>query len=119
MTDRLCYRNAAATAREHHGLVYAEGFACTRAAADIPIAHAWCVGPDGTAIDPTWEHSAEVYYVLAVANPVLWPQAGQGLLSDPHRCEPLRRERLSLDIPTCPRAIPIVGESSVCGSGRS
>ncbi|MGW4369753.1 hypothetical protein ACWEKT_29300 [Nocardia takedensis] len=97
MIDRLCYRNAVATAREHDGLVYAEGFGCSSWAAGIPIAHAWCVEPDGTVIDPTWEHSAQVYYGLAVTDPALWPDDGEGLLSDPRRCELLLREGLSVD----------------------
>ncbi|MFE6921633.1 hypothetical protein ACFVAV_11350 [Nocardia sp. NPDC057663] len=100
LPDRFCYQNAVTTAYAYgdHGLLYAEGFACSRAAAGIPIQHAWCVLPDGTVVDPTWEPTADVYFGVAVTDPALWPSDGGGLLSDFERCLPLLRDRLPADM---------------------
>ncbi len=93
LPDQLCYQNAAVTARTFRarGLLYAEGFACMRRAAGIPIEHAWCVSADGMVVDPTWEPAAEVYFGVVVADSALCPVEGGGLLSDVDRCLPLLR----------------------------
>ncbi|MGX1810885.1 hypothetical protein ACWIGI_34635 [Nocardia sp. NPDC055321] len=94
MPDRLCYENAAATARAHHGLLYTEGLATPSVASALPLEHAWCVTPDGSVIDPTWESAGAVYFGVALADSTMVPTGGGGLLSDFDRCLPLLRDGL-------------------------
>lgn len=91
MPDRYCYSNAAQYALEHRhtGLVYAEGYALPYGV-DFPLAHAWCVRPDGTVLDPTWDDAAGRAYVgVAIRDPQRWPRDGGGVLQDPERGFPL------------------------------
>jgi hypothetical protein len=48
-----CFMNAAKLSLDE-GHVYVEGFAQADPA-PIPVQHAWCVGPDGMVLDPTWD----------------------------------------------------------------
>ncbi len=50
--ERMCFKNALHMA-EDKGWMYAEGWA-TRPGL-IPLEHAWCVRPDGSIVDNTWE----------------------------------------------------------------
>lgn len=47
------FRNAFALASERPELRYHEGFTLARGWTDQPNRHAWCVDPDGRAVDPT------------------------------------------------------------------
>lgn len=85
----LCYANAAMIARAYDGLIYAEGVALL---ADQPVQleHAWCVQPDGTVADPTWDDGAAAAYLgLPITDVRLWPIDGQALLADFARFRPL------------------------------
>ncbi|MEU0900054.1 hypothetical protein [Streptomyces massasporeus] len=71
MQAHHCYSNAARYAYEHRhtGLVYAEGYALPDGV-DFPLAHAWCVRPDGTAVDPTWaDKPGRAYIGVAFRDP--------------------------------------------------
>ncbi|MFF1713580.1 hypothetical protein [Streptomyces sp. NPDC058268] len=95
MPDRLCYSNAAhyALANPDDQLLYAEGFAITHTGMDFHLPHAWCVRPDGTVVDPTWDDvPGRAYIGVPVADAALWPVGGGGLLSDVDRCLPLLRD---------------------------
>ncbi|WP_414170973.1 hypothetical protein ACMATS_38325 (plasmid) [Streptoverticillium reticulum] len=90
-----CCNNAAryAHARHEHGLVYAEGFALDVAGAYLP--HAWCVRPDGSVLDPTWQNApGRAYIGMLVADRRLWPVEGGGLLEDFRRLLPILRDGL-------------------------
>lgn len=56
-----CYRNAALMSQGSASLVYCEGFALQPGL--IPMHHAWCALPDGTALDPTWGQVPGTEYV--------------------------------------------------------
>lgn len=56
---KLCYMNATKLALKRPDLVYVEGFAV----GVIPVMHAWCVTPDGTVIDPTWDTGRDYFGV--------------------------------------------------------
>lgn len=96
MPDRLCYGNAARYATDHQaqGMVYAEGFALTNVGgADLHLAHAWVVRPNGTVLDPTWgDHPGWAYIGVPVADPTLWPVDGGGLFAVLHKTLPLLRD---------------------------
>ncbi|WP_280465841.1 hypothetical protein [Nocardia brasiliensis] len=94
MPDRYCYENASVTANANasDGLLYAEGFATPGAVMGLPLAHAWCVTPDGTVVDPTWQDSGAVYFGIALADSAIQPPYAGGLLSDFEQCLPLLRD---------------------------
>jgi hypothetical protein len=97
MEPRLCYSNAARYARVHSpaGLIYAEGYALPHGV-DFPLAHAWCVRPDGTVVDPTWADTpGRAYIGVAFREPQRWPHDGGGILQDPERSYPLLKGGLS------------------------
>lgn len=59
-----CYSEAAGWAWASGGsLAYVEGWAWT---AGAPVAHAWCVGADGAAVDVTWRRPGGAYLGLPV-----------------------------------------------------
>lgn len=96
MQPRLCYSNAARYAREHL-LTYAEGYALPDGV-DFPLAHAWCVRPDGTVVDPTWaDKPGRAYIGVAFRDPQRWPDDGGGILQDPDRSYPLLKDGLPED----------------------
>ncbi|MGI5337708.1 hypothetical protein ACQEVS_10065 [Streptomyces sp. CA-181903] len=92
MPARECYANAARYALEHHsreGVIYVEGFASSDVfGGHLPLAHAWCVRPDGTVIDPTWVDGL-AYVGIPFAETRLWPVDGFGLLDYHKRLLPL------------------------------
>jgi hypothetical protein len=58
--DRLCYMNATHLSL-NSGMPYVEGVAMS---SDIgfPLHHAWCLGPNGEAIDVTWDKPERSLY---------------------------------------------------------
>ncbi|MGW0670644.1 hypothetical protein [Streptomyces sp. NPDC002746] len=99
MEPRLCYGNAALYARSHPsaGLVYAEGFALPEGVG-FPLAHGWCVRPDGTVVDPTWADTpGRAYIGVAFRDSQRWPYDGGGMLQDPDRSHPLLKDGLAED----------------------
>jgi hypothetical protein len=99
MEPRLCYSNAARYARAHRpdGLVYAEGYALPQGV-DFPLAHAWCVRPDGTVVDPTWADApGRAYIGVAFREPQRWPKDGGSILRDPARSHSLLKGGLLED----------------------
>ncbi|BCY07183.1 hypothetical protein [Actinoplanes sp. L3-i22] len=103
-----CYRNAATVARRH-GLLYAEGLAATRIAGTFwSFPHAWCVTPEGNAVDPTWESGHGLAYLgIALTDPAHWPTDQQGsLLEDHAHGTPLLRDGVPDDM-TAPLGRPI------------
>ncbi|WP_372407481.1 hypothetical protein [Streptomyces luteireticuli] len=117
MPDRLCYSNAANYALAHRGqgLVYAEGFALTHAGLDFHLPHAWCVRPDGTVLDPTWDDAPGRAYVgVPVADPLMWPVDGGGLFADFGRTLPLLRDGFpEAAIANVGRPLPLTGLPSL------
>ncbi|WP_228821316.1 hypothetical protein [Nocardia farcinica] len=91
LPERHCFHNAARTAAARPGLVYAEGFAgAVVGSSVVPIQHAWCVWPDGTVLDPTWDQPGAAYVGVAVQARLLWPDHRRdGLLADFQRSLPL------------------------------
>lgn len=55
---KACYRNSLRTAAEN-GCSYVEGYAMGGIGLDIH--HAWCVKPDGTPVECTWEAPGDAY----------------------------------------------------------
>ncbi|MFB7836167.1 hypothetical protein [Streptomyces sp. NPDC056056] len=99
MPNRQCYMNAARYAQDHpeEQLLYAEGFARMQRM-DLDLAHAWCVRPDGTVLDPTWDTAPGRAYVgIALKDPTLWPLDGGGVLSDMERTLPLLMKGIPTD----------------------
>ena len=45
---------------------------CRRLRRGHPTHHAWCVTPEGTVVDPTWETQGEAYFGIAVPGDALW-----------------------------------------------
>ncbi|MGW1180086.1 hypothetical protein [Streptomyces drozdowiczii] len=83
MPARQCFANAFALATVRSELVYAEGYA-VYAVGDtlLPLQHAWCVAPDGSVVDPTWETPGAAYLGLPIG-PVLGPPGlGPGLIHE-------------------------------------
>lgn len=96
MPNRQCYMNAARYAKDHpeEQLLYAEGFARMQRM-DLDLAHAWCVRPDGTVLDPTWDTAPGRAYVgIALKDRSLWPLDGAGILSDMDRTLQLLKDGL-------------------------
>lgn len=58
-TPRYCFNNALSLVIKHPELTYVEGYA---SGAVIPVQHAWVVGPDGKAMEITWEEPGDSYY---------------------------------------------------------
>ncbi|MFE2912448.1 hypothetical protein ACFXI0_07825 [Kitasatospora indigofera] len=94
LPERDCFANAALTERTHPGLLYAEGFAMP-ASVPFPVAHAWCVTPDGRVVDPTWTDFAGAAYIgLPIADTRLRPDPlhPNGVLERPETLYPLLRD---------------------------
>ncbi|MFF9344909.1 hypothetical protein ACF1CG_34790 [Streptomyces sp. NPDC014773] len=96
MPDHRCYENAALYASETPGLMYTEGVALvsTGEGRHICLSHAWAARPDRTAIEPTWDEPGRAYFGLSIADPVLWPLNGDGLLGAFDKTLPLLRDGL-------------------------
>ncbi|MFI8459087.1 hypothetical protein [Kitasatospora sp. NPDC085464] len=71
LQPRRCFLNSAWTAAEHH-LLYVEGWAVP-AGFNLQLEHAWCVTPDGTVVDPTWEVPGTAYFGVPILDRDLWP----------------------------------------------
>ena len=64
MTLGRCYSNCLEKALDDSRYVYAEGFGVAgKIGAFVPLSHAWVVGPDGAAYDPTWGNAKGNMYV--------------------------------------------------------
>lgn len=61
---RMCYNNAASLAVSENWY-YAEGYACPKKL-KLPLMHAWCVRPDGSIVDPTWEDGTDYFGAVFV-----------------------------------------------------
>ena len=61
MTPKACFANVRSLVRSRPRMTYVEGYAMRPGI--FPVPHAWAVGADGVAIDPTWERSEECEYV--------------------------------------------------------
>ena len=92
MPAQFCFINAAVTACRH-GLLYAEGIAGFAVGDEIRgLAHGWCVAPDGSVVDPTWDPDIGVAYLgIAFTDRALWPTDNVGLLDNHLRNEILLR----------------------------
>ena len=55
---RECFVNAANAAIMHEELTYCEGYGFIEPFTELPIHHAWLIGPGGEVIDPTWPDAA-------------------------------------------------------------
>lgn len=74
MEAGMCFSNCAHASRDH-GLLYVEGMAASLDLC-VPIHHAWLLGPDGRALDPTWGakcQSLSAYVGVAFRPSKLWP----------------------------------------------
>lgn len=80
---RQCYANAFLLATRRAELVYAEGYAL-HAYDDtlLHFQHAWCVAPDGSVVDPTWETPGDAYLGLPLGPAVGPPSLGPGLIHE-------------------------------------
>lgn len=90
---RECFRNAATLAlRKPNLYTYVEGYAVNRWVAMHTVAHAWCVGPDNYAVDPTWDEGTE-YFGVAFRHDhlrrVLKSRRDYGLIDNPEMDFPL------------------------------
>ncbi len=81
-----CYGNATLHSQTYQ-LVYTEGFAIHTTG--FPAAHAWCVRPDGTVEDPTWDTDGHAYLGLPFTDDYLREHetraATHTVLFDQHR----------------------------------
>lgn len=96
MPDRYCFSNAASAARDHQ-LLYAEGMAAfTDGGRIFCLPHAWCVLPDATALDLTWDPGRGLaYFGITFTDRSLWPTTNRGTLDDYHAVLPLLRDDLA------------------------
>jgi hypothetical protein len=90
---RECFRNAATLAlRKPNLYTYVEGYAVNRWIAMHTVAHAWCVGSDNYAVDPTWDEGTE-YFGVAFRHDylrrVLKSRRDYGLIDNPEMDFPL------------------------------
>ena len=57
-----CYENSFLCLQP--GMSYCEGLAVARSTLPIPMEHAWVLGADGRAFDPTWEDGYDYFGVV-------------------------------------------------------
>ena len=92
-SPRECFRNAATLAlRKPKLYTYVEGYAVNRWIAMHTVAHAWCVGPDNYAVDPTWDEGTEYFGVPfrhVYLRRILRARRGYGLIDNPEMGFPL------------------------------
>jgi hypothetical protein len=63
---RQCFRNSVRLAlRRPRFYTYVEGYAINKWAAGRPVAHAWCVDPEGFVVDTTWDEGADYFARLS------------------------------------------------------
>ena len=90
---RECFRNAATFAlRKPNLYTYVEGYAVNRWIAMHTVAHAWCVGTDNYAVDPTWDEGTEYFGVPFrhdYVRRVLKSRGDYGLIDNPEMDFPL------------------------------
>jgi hypothetical protein len=61
---RQCFRNAVRLALRRPRLyTYVEGYAIDMWVGRYPVAHAWCIDPEGLVVDTTWEEGAGYFGV--------------------------------------------------------
>jgi hypothetical protein len=46
-----------------HGRAYVEGYSINMWVTGHPVAHAWCIDPEGFAVDTTWKEGTEYFGV--------------------------------------------------------
>jgi hypothetical protein len=63
-TARQCFRNSVRLALgKPRSYTYVEGYAINRWVARHPVAHAWCVDPEGFVVDTTWDEGMDYFGV--------------------------------------------------------
>ncbi|MET9615413.1 hypothetical protein [Kitasatospora indigofera] len=114
--EGFCYTNASDVALRHRGLLYVEGFATVDVGGGLPIAHGWCVNPDGAVADPTWpDGTGLAFFGVPIADRGLWPHPvhGGGILQEPRYLLPLLRQGLTGG------AVAELGRVPAAAGGRS
>jgi hypothetical protein len=93
-SPRACYSNSLRAAAEN-GWQYVEGYAFGPSGLGLDIHHAWCVKPDGTPVECTWEEPGVAYRGVVFPLPVVLDalDATGSVLDDWMRDFPILKKR--------------------------